>query len=254
MIIPDLSPAEVTRYARQITLEGWGRQAQERLKSSRVLVAGLGGLGSAAALHLLAAGVGALRLVDGSRVALADLSHQSLFREKDLGKAKATVAQRRLQEINPFVRVEVQAKHLSATTVSRLTSGHPLLIDATNHAPTRFILNRAAAKFRIPLIYTWVWEMNGCLSTSWPGLGPCLACAFPDVPQVGEPSLLGPLPGILGSLVALEALRILGGLGPALLGRLLTFKGGSFQVTEKIIHPDSRCRVCHRPHPQVSAS
>ncbi len=252
MIVSTLSPAEVTRYARQMTLEGWGREAQERVKSSRVLIAGAGGLGSIAALYLLAGGVGTIRLVDDSRVDLSDLSHQILFREKDLGKAKATVAGRCLKEINPFALVESQVKRVSANNVSRLASGHHLLIDATNNVSARFLLNQAAARFRIPLIYAWVWEMRGCLATSWPGRGPCLACAFPEGSQTGQPALLNSLPGILGSLMALETLRILGGLGPALLGRVITFKGDPFQFTERIIKPNPQCPVCRRLAPQES--
>jgi molybdopterin/thiamine biosynthesis adenylyltransferase len=251
MAVSSLSPAEVTRYARQLSLGNWGREAQERLKSSRVLIAGAGGLGGAAALYLLAGGVGAIRLVDESRVSLSDLCHQILFREKDLGKPKAAVAERRLQEINPFVLVESQVKNISEHNVSRLTSGHHLLIDATNNASARLLLNQAAAKFRTPLVYAWVWELSGCLATSWPGQGPCLACTFPEGSQVGQPALLGPLPGIMGSLLALEALRILGGLGPALLGRLLSFKGDPLRFEERPIKPDPRCPVCRRLAPPL---
>jgi molybdopterin/thiamine biosynthesis adenylyltransferase len=252
MAVSTLSPAEVTRYARQLTLEGWGREAQERVKSSRVLIAGAGGLGSAAALYLLASGVGSIFLVDECRVSLADLSHEFLFREKDLGKAKAAVAERRLQTINPFVLVESRVKNVSEHNVSRLANGRHLLIDATNNATARLLLNRAAAKNRIPLVYAWVWEMNGALATSWPGHGSCLACAFPQTSQSGEPSLLGPLKGIIGSLMALEGLRILGGLGPALLGRLLTFRGKYFDFTEKLIQSDPQCPVCRRAAPPAS--
>jgi molybdopterin/thiamine biosynthesis adenylyltransferase len=248
----NLSPAEVTRYLRQITLEGWGREAQERLKSSCVLIAGAGGLGCAAALHLLAGGVGSLCLADESRISLSDLSHQFLFREKDLGKAKVTVAERRLQEINPFVQVESRVKNVSEHNVSRLAAGRHLLIDVTNDAGTRFLLNKAAARSRTPLVYAWVQGMNGCLSTSWPSLGPCVACAPLEGCQPGPPALLGPLKGILGSLVALEALRILGGLGPALLGRRLLFQGRQLQITDQPIHADPHCPVCHRLPPLES--
>jgi molybdopterin/thiamine biosynthesis adenylyltransferase len=251
MAVSTLSPAEVTRYARQLTLEGWGREAQERVKSSRVLIAGAGGLGSAAALYLLAAGVGSIFLVDESRVSLADLNHEFLFREKDLGKAKVTVAERRLKALNPFVLVESRVKNVSEHNASRLANGRHLLIDATNNAAARLLLNRAAARNRIPLVYAWVWEMNGCLATSWPGHGGCLACSFPQTSQSGEPSLLGPLKGIMGALLALEALRILGGLGPALLGRLLTFRGRFFDFTEKLLQPDPQCPVCRRAAPQT---
>jgi molybdopterin-synthase adenylyltransferase len=250
MTASNLSPAEVTRYLRQITLEGWGREAQERVKSSRILIAGAGGLGCAAVLYLLAGGVGTICLVDESRVSLADLSHQFLFREMDLGKAKVTVAERRLREINPFVLVESRVKNVSEHNVSRLTAGRHLLIDATNNAGASSLLNQAAAKNRTPLVHGRIWETNGCLTTSWPGQGPCLACAGSGNSQPGPPALLGPLKGILGSLLALETLRILGGLGPALLGRVLTFQGTQFQFTEKLVRHDPHCPICRGPSSQ----
>jgi len=239
-----LSPAEVTRYARQITLDGWGREAQERLKSSQVLIAGAGGLASATALYLMAGGLGVMRLVDDSRVSLTDLNHQVLFRERDLGKAKATMAERRLKEINPFVTVESHVKALSEHNVFRLAAGCNVLIDASNNAGAGSLLNLAAARQQIPLVHAWVWEMTGLLTTCWPGRGPCLACALLETPSNRRPALIGPLPGIMGALQALEVLRILGGLGPALLGRVLIFKGDQFKFTEKTIRSDPQCPVC----------
>jgi len=227
-----------------MTLDGWGREAQERLKSSQILIAGAGGLASATALYLLAAGLGAIRLVDDSRVSLADLNHQVLFRERDLGKVKATAAERRLKEINPFVMVESHAKKLSEYNVFRLTAGCQALIDASNNARAGSLLNLVAARHKIPLVHAWVWGMTGRLSTFWPGHGPCLACAFHETPSTTRPALLGPLPGIMGALQALEVLRILGGLGPALLGRVLIFKGNQFKFIEKTIRPNPQCPVC----------
>jgi adenylyltransferase/sulfurtransferase len=239
-----LSPAEVTRYARQITLDGWGREAQERLKSSQVLIAGAGGLASATALYLMAGGLGAMRLVDDSRVSLTDLNHQVLFRERDLGKAKATMAERRLKEINPFVAVESHVKVLSGHNVFRLAANCNVLIDASNNAGAGSLLNLVAARQQIPLVHAWVWEMTGLLTTCWPGHGPCLACAVLETPSNSRPALIGPLPGIMGALQALEVLRILGGLGPALLGRVLIFRGDQFKFTEKTIRSNPQCPVC----------
>jgi molybdopterin/thiamine biosynthesis adenylyltransferase len=242
-VISYLSPAEVTRYARQITLDGWGREAQERLKSSQVLIAGAGGLASATTLYLMAGGLGAIRLVDDTRVSLADLNHQVLFRERDLGKAKATMAERRLKEINPFVTVESHVKLLSEHNVFRLAASCNVLIDASNNAGAGSLLNLAAARQQIPLVHAWVGEMTGLLTTCWPGRGPCLTCASLDTPST-RPALLGPLPGIMGALQALEVLRILGGLGPALLGRVLIFKGDQFKFSEKTIRSNPHCPVC----------
>jgi len=251
MLISTLSPAEITRYVRHLALEGWGREAQELVKSSRVLIVGAGGLGSTAALHLQAAGVGALRLVDNSRVTLSDLGHQMLFREQDLGKTKAAAAERRLKDLNSFTLVESLVKVLSPHNVSRLASGCQMLLDATNDSPAGLILNQAAVKLQLPLVSARVWNMDGCLTTYWPGHGPCLTCAYQETHNSGPPALLSPLPGILGALQALEALRILGGLGAALLGRLLYFHGSSFHFTEKPLQTNSRCPTC-RPHGQIS--
>lgn len=244
LLISTLSPAEITRYVRHLTLEGWGQEAQERVKSSRALIVGAGGLGSTAALHLMAAGVGALRLVDNSRISLADLGQQVLFREQDLGKAKAAAAEQRLKDLNSFTLVEPMVKVLSTHNVSRLTSGCQVLLDATNNSLAGLTLNQAAAKLHLPLVSAWVWNLDGCLTTYWPGHGPCLTCANQEAYNSGPPARLSPLPGILGTLQALEALRILGGLGAALLGRLLYFHGSSFHFTEKPLKLNSRCPTC----------
>lgn len=233
-----------------MNLEGWGLEAQERVKASRVLIAGAGGLGAATALYLLAAGVGTIRLVDNSRVSLTDLSHQVLFREQDLGKAKATVAQRRLKELNSFTVVESLVKVVSPHNVSCLTSGCQVLIDATNNAAAGPLLNHAAAKLQIPLVHAAVWDLDGRVTTSWPGRGPCLACSCQGTFHSGRPSLLSPLSGILGALLALEALRILGGLGPALLGRVLCFNGTSLQFTEKLLKSNPKCPNCQGQVPK----
>ncbi|MFZ5448678.1 MAG: HesA/MoeB/ThiF family protein [Thermodesulfobacteriota bacterium] len=234
----------MARYAGQLTLDGWGQDAQERLKSSQVIIAGAGGLASATALYLMAGGIGAIRLVDESRVGLADLNDQVLFRERDLGKAKATVTANRLKESNSFVAVESHVKALSEYNVFRLTAGCNVLIDASNKPGVGVLLNLVAAKERIPLVYARAWEMMGCLTTFWPGLGPCHACISLEAPSTIRPALLGPLPGILGSMQSLEVLRILGGMGPMLLGRILTFQGNQFKFTEKIFRPDPQCVVC----------
>jgi molybdopterin/thiamine biosynthesis adenylyltransferase len=185
-----------------------------------------------------------MRLVDGSRVSLADLNHQVLFRECDLGKPKAAIAERRLKEINPFVTVEICGKVLSHRNVLRLAANCHVLIDASNNDGAGSLLNLAAARQHIPLVYARVWEMTALLTTFWPGRGPYLVCASLETPSHCHPALLSPLPGIIGALQALEVLRLLGGLGPALLGRVLIFKGNQFSFTEKNIRSNPQCPVC----------
>jgi molybdopterin/thiamine biosynthesis adenylyltransferase len=244
-----LSPAEVTRYSLQIAMEGWGREAQERLKSSRVLIVGAGGLASAVALHLLSTGVGALRLVDPTRIGLADLNTSTLYRERDLGKNKAAVAERRLREINPFVLVEGQGKSVTENNLSRVAAGCQLLIETRQDPECGYILNQAAVRYKLPLIIGWLGDLEGSLTTFWPGEGPCLRCAYPEGLPGWKGSLLGPLPGILGGLQALEALRILGNLGPALLGRRLIFTGDSFTFREEPLHLNPHCPACRHLYP-----
>jgi molybdopterin/thiamine biosynthesis adenylyltransferase len=234
----------VTRYAGQMALDGWGRDVQERLKSTQVFIAGAGGLASATALYLMAGGIGAIRLVDESRVSLADLNHQVLFRERDLGKAKATVAAHRLKEVNSFVMLESHVKELSEHNVFRLSAGCNLLIDASNNDGVAALLNLVAVREKIPLVHAWVMGETGRLTTFWPGRGPCFACALMETPAAPRPALLGPLPGIMGSLQALEVLRILGWMGPAFLGRVLIFKGNQFKFTEKTIRSNPQCAIC----------
>jgi molybdopterin/thiamine biosynthesis adenylyltransferase len=244
MISNNLSPAEVTRYSLQIAMEGWGREAQERVKSSKVLIAGADGLSSAVALHLLTTGVGALRIVDPSRVSLADLNANILFRERDLGKSKATVTERRLREINPFVTVEGQAKIVNENNVFRVAAGCHLLIETRRDPENGYVLNQAAVRYKLPLLHAWIKDVDGALATFWPGQGPCLACAFPEALPASSPALMGPLPGVLGALMALEALRILGGFPAALLGRRLTFRGRVFTFKDEPLPANPRCPVC----------
>ena len=244
-----LSPAEIIRYERQITLDGWGREAQERLKSSQVLIAGAGGLASATALYLMAGGIGAMRLVDGSRVSLADLNHQVLFRERDLGKPKAAIAERRLKEINPFVTVESYGKVLSQHNVFRLAANCHVLIDASNSAGAGSLLNLAAFRQHIPLVHA-----PGCWGNDRPfnyllaGPRPLPGVRLLDTPANHHAALLSPLPGIMGALLALEVLRLLGGLGPALLGRVLIFKGDQLTSRKKLSDPIPNVRSVPPDH------
>jgi len=246
LISGNLSPAELSRYARQIDLEHWGLVAQEKLKASRVFIAGAGGVASSLAVYLMTAGVGRIRLVDKTRITLHSLNCQIFYREKDLGKAKATIAEKRLAEVNPFVEVEALEKKLSDQNVLKLTDGFDLLVDTLNDYPAQKLLNRAAVAHRVPLVHSAVGGLRGQISTFWPGKGPCLACAFPEAPRDLPAGLLAPLTGIIGSLMSLEILRILSDMGPALLGRLLAFDGNAFLVSEKLIPIDPCCPACHR--------
>jgi molybdopterin/thiamine biosynthesis adenylyltransferase len=234
-----------------MSLGPWDRQAQERLKSSRVFLTSAAGAAGVAAHQLLAAGLGALRLVDASRIILGDLSQQTLFRERDLGKAKAAVAEALLSEVNPFSRVECLAKSLSEANVWRLTAGCHLL--AATDARSAQLLHLPAVRHRLPLVCAFTGSTEVRVTTLWPGQGPCLACVAPD--RLGPTSLsaappaLAPVAALAGGLMALEALRLLGGAGPALLGRLLIFRVRDCHFSQESLPRRSLCPLCRNIPP-----
>jgi len=242
----NLSPAELARYEKQLLLPEWGQTAQERVKQTRVFVAGGGNLVASAAFNLATAGVGHLRVVDLDRVALTDLGDQVVYRERDLNRPKALILQKRLQEVNPFVDVEGLERRLSEHNVLKLTQKFDLFL-ADLHEPQRALaLNRAALKFKVPLLLGWTQEWRGSLVTLRPGIGLCLACtSLLDQPRHGN-GLLSPITAIMGGVMALEALRILSGGEPALLERLFSFNGELCCCLDAPLAPKATCAVCGR--------
>ncbi len=176
----NLSPAEITRYEKQLHLTDWGVDAQEKLKSSRVFIAGANGLVTAAAFSLVAAGVGHLRVVDASRVSLQDLGDQMLYRERDLNKPKVPVLRQRLQEANPFSEIEGLERKISEHNAVKIIQGADLLLVDLNEGETAAVLNRAAIKSQIPLILAWTQEMRGFIITLKPGQGLCRRMYLPN--------------------------------------------------------------------------
>jgi molybdopterin/thiamine biosynthesis adenylyltransferase len=239
-----LNPAESARYAPQLEMLQWGHKAQEKLKLARIFIAGAGGLATALATYLVAAGVGRLRIVDSNKIALQNLHCQLFYREKDLGKAKAVIAEKRLREVNSFVDIEGMEKNITEQNVLKLTEGFDLLINGLNNPLAQRILNWAAVQYQLPLIHATIGGMSGSLTTFWPGRGPCLECVLTNLPPTEAPGVLAPLTGIFGSLQAHEALMIAGGLGPALLGRLIEFDGRLFHFVEKRLSVNPACLIC----------
>jgi molybdopterin-synthase adenylyltransferase len=240
----NLSPAELTRYEKQLRLEDWGLTAQEKLKNSRVFIAGAGGLVTAAALNLVAAGVGHLRVVDSERVSLQDLGDQMLYRERDLNKSKVSVLRQRLQEANPFSEIECLERNISEHNVIKITQESDLLLADLNEAQTASALNRAAIRSRLPLLVAWIKGMQGFITTLQPGQGLCLECSALKERLSKATALLAPMSNVVGGLMALEALRILGGSGPILLERLFGYDGDLCHCLEERIKKQKECSVC----------
>lgn len=236
------------RYARQLVLRGFGPAAQTSLHDARVLVIGVGGLGSPAASYLAAAGVGTITLVDTDVVDLTNLHRQLLYTTPDVGRPKLTVARERLQAINPHVVVQTHDTRLTAANARALVDGHDVVIDATDNFPARYALNEACLALRVPFVYGSVARFDGQVSVfagangSTPG--PCYRCLFPVMPEPGtvptcaEEGVLGVVPGIIGLLQATEAIKLIAGIGTPLIGQLL--------LVDLLSHDHQRITVARR--------
>jgi adenylyltransferase/sulfurtransferase len=216
-----------SRYARQLALRGFGPVAQDKLAASRVLIVGVGGLGSPAAMYLAAAGVGELTLVDADLVDRTNLHRQLLYTTPDVGRPKLEVAHERLQAINPLVAVHRHEGRLTAQNAESLVAGHDIVIDATDNFPARYALNDACLALGVPFVYASVARFEGQLSVFAASGGPCYRCLFPEMPAPGsvptcaEEGVLGVVPGILGLQQATEAIKWITGIGTPLVGTLL---------------------------------
>ncbi len=239
-----LSPAEMTRYEKQLRLADWGVPSQEKIKNSTVFIAGAAGLVSAAAFNLVAAGVGHVRIVDSQRVSLQDLGDQMLYRERDLNKPKVAVLRQRLQEANPFSEIVCLERKISDHNILKITQGADLLLADLNEPQTASVLNRAAIKIKIPLLLAWIQEMRGYITTLKPGQGLCLDCTSLHDKIIPSKATMAPMSTIMGGLMALEALRILGGSGPVLLERLFGYDGDLCQCLEEIVKKKTACVIC----------
>jgi len=232
------------RYARQVAL--WGAEAQERLASSSVLVAGLGGLGSAAALYLAAAGVGRLVLVDDDRVEESDLNRQVLHWTPDVGRPKVESAAEKLARVNPEVEVVALSERIdSLERALELVERVDVVLDCLDNWATRLLLNDACAAARKPLVHAAVEGMAGWLTVVKVPEGPCLRCALPRAlrDRQGVP-VVGPLPGVLGSMQAVEALKLLTGYGRAAVGVLVHYDAASCTFETIPIERNPRCPTC----------
>jgi len=248
--LPDLSPAELARYRRHLALPGVGLEGQRRLAASRVLVVGLGGLGSPAALYLAAAGVGRLGLADLDAVEEHNLQRQILYDGSAVGQPKVEAAARRLAALNPHVRLQLHGAVTRANAVE-LFSGYDLIVDGTDRFPSRYLINDAAFFARRPLVHGSVFRFEGQVAVFDPARGgPCYRCLFPvpppdgSVPDCSEAGVLGALCGAIGSLQALEAVKYLLGLDPAMPGRLLIVDGLTFQFRALRLQRDPACPLC----------
>lgn len=240
------SDDEIERYARHLVLAEVGGPGQQRLKAARVALIGLGGVGAPAALYLAAAGVGHLRLIDDDTVALSNLQRQIVFDTADLDRSKVEAGAATLGALNPHVRIEPVAERLSEANAARLVEGCDLVIDGTDDFATRFTVNAACLRAGVPLISGALGRWSGQVGV-FSGR-PCYACLVPEVPPEAETcarvGVIGALAGVVGSMAALEAVKLIVGAGSPLAGRLLIYDALAGTARTISIAADPDCRVC----------
>ncbi len=239
-----LSSDELERYTRQMGLPDWGEDGQERLRDARVFIAGAGGLGSAVALYLTAAGVGRITLCDPDTVELSNLNRQVLYSTSDIGRGKVTAASEHLVSLNPAAAIVPQSYRIDTDSAPDLVAGHDIAIDCLDTLDARFVLNRACIALGIPMVYGAVSGFTGQLSLIHPPTTPCLECFISDKSPTEMPQVPGCTAGMIGSLQATEAIKYLIGIGRTLAGRLLVVDGMGprFDVLE--IERDPDCPAC----------
>jgi molybdopterin/thiamine biosynthesis adenylyltransferase/rhodanese-related sulfurtransferase len=245
-----LSPSELVRYARHLTLAEVGLSGQERLRSARVLLVGAGGLGSPAALYLAAAGVGTLGIVDADAVELSNLQRQVLHGQTTLGVPKTESARWRLDDLNPEVSVETHPVRLTSENALELLGRYDLTVDGSDNFPTRYLVNDASVLLGKPYVYGSIFRFDGQVSVFAAPGGPCYRCLFADppapnlVPNCAEAGVLGVLPGIVGSLQAAEAIKLILGIGAPLINRLLLLDVLRGRFRELELRRDPACPAC----------
>jgi len=244
-----LSALERARYQRHLSLPEIGVAGQEKLKAARVLIVGAGGLGSPAALYLAAAGCGTLGLVDFDRVDVSNLQRQVLFDSGALEHLKAEAGRARLAALNPEIRVVAHALELKAANVRAVLADYDLVVDGSDRLSTRYLVNDACVLLGRPLVSAAIHRFEGQIMTYVPGRGPCYRCLFPQasdgvVANCAEAGVLGVLPGVLGTLEATEAIKLITGIGTPLLGRLLTYDALELRFHEFRVARRRDCAVC----------
>ena len=245
-----LSNEEILRYSRHLIIPEVGMEGQKRLKASRVLVLGAGGLGSPVSMYLAAAGVGKLGIVDFDTVDPTNLQRQLLHSTGDVGRPKLDSARETIHGINPHVIVETHATRLSSENALQILAGYDVIVDGTDNFPTRYLVNDACVLLHKPNVYGSIFRFEGQVSVFSADTGPCYRCLYASppppglVPSCAEGGVLGVLPGIIGSLQAIETIKLLIGKGEPLVGRLLLFDALHLTFRELKLKKNPDCPVC----------
>jgi molybdopterin-synthase adenylyltransferase len=244
--LPELTPDELLRYQWQLWVRDFGEEGQRRLKAASVFVSRIGGVGGSAALHLAAAGVGRLLIAHAGNLRLDDLNRQTLMTTDWIGKPRALSAERRLRELNPLVEIETVHENVSEANAADLVRRCDLVVGAAPLFTERLLMNREAVRQGKPLVDCAMYDLEGRVMTVLPGKTACLACLYPEPPAnwKREFPVLSAVSSTVGSLAAIEAIKVIAGLGEPLAGRLLTFDLRDMSFRTVVIARRADCAVC----------
>ncbi len=246
----ELTREERTRYARHLVIPELGEAGQKKLKASRVLVVGLGGLGSPVSLYLAAAGVGTLGLVDADTVAVSNLQRQILYGEHDVGAPKAAAARARLSDLNSLVRIEAHPVRFAGAAARRIAAEYDVLVDGTDNLASRYVLNEAALEAGIPYAYGAVYQLEGQAALLCIPGAPCYRCLFPTPPPAQsirpaeETGILGVVPGVIGLVQATQVIRWITRYAEPTSNRLTLYDARRIELTSIEVGPDPSCAAC----------
>jgi len=252
-----LSNEEILRYSCHLIMPEVGMEGQLKLKAAKVLLVGTGGLGAPLGLYLAAAGVGRLGLVDFDTVDFTNLQRQIMFGTSDVGRPKSVAATERLRSLNPDIHIETYDTHLTSDNALELLRDYDVIVDGTDNFPTRYLVNDASVLLGKPNVYGSIFRFEGQVSVFGAPGGPCYRCVYPEppppglVPSCAEGGVLGVLPGIVGCIQAMEAIKLILGVGDPLIGRLLLFDALGMKFRELKLRKNPDCPVCGT-HPTVT--
>ena len=253
-----LTPEQRDRYSRHLLIPEIGAEGQQKLLDAKVLLLGAGGLGSPTALYLAAAGVGTLGIVDDDEVDLSNLQRQVIHNSQRIGTPKVDSAEESIRALNPDVNVVKYPVRIDASNIVEIIGGYDVVVDGVDNFPTRYLLNDASVRLKIPVVSASILGFDGQLSVFKPYEGPCYRCLFREpppaelAPSCGANGVLGVLPGTMGLLQATEVIKLVTGIGEPAIGRLLLYDALAATLTEVKVHRDPDCPICSRDPDQIA--
>jgi len=239
-----LTPEELELYQRQLIIKGWGKESQEKIKKTHIFIAGAGGLASSASLYCAVSGFGTITLCDYDTIALSNLNRQILHNHTRIGMHKVDSAYATLTQVNPYIQLNIQKTKITQKNIHALIEKAHIILDCLDNFETRHILNKACVQQKKPLIHAGVEGFSGQLTVILPGQTPCLSCFLPKKSIKKPIPVAGVTPGIMGTLQALEAIKLVTGLGTITANQLLLFDGLSMRFSKISLEKNPHCKIC----------